>query len=1423
MKSRRISSILTASAAAAVVCCNVVSNVESASVRGVAKRRREDNITRPREQQLDINTLDTLDTTQQQRRSLQHWWHGKKNDEKDIVYVNLGVPSNVNTNQLQALKDKHDDPTNAIDEGDIAYGDTDEMVQNSATAEEGNDSGSNGGGYPSSNMHGKSSLSVYSITTSNNPDTSNLPYRQPTKTPTPKPTRLPSTSPTSSPTDMPVEPVMEQMMTSVELEGCIYYPLWGNQFTGCTSSLTPPEVYTAATTNTQDLTSIEYLFTTKSECCNYWFINDYNDCLELVLNLQMLNDMLIEDSTQEDESDMESYSGKKSGTSNDYGNSPPPPPPPPSPPTEEEEEEEEEEEGGDLIFINPDIDATPTDGQEEDGTFETSDVEVVEGGDSTSPVLASPPPPVPEEGSSSSPSSLGSSNTSPPFPSTSNGIVIDVSTTSSSPSVVYSTSDVPAPVEPEVVTPPPSPGVSTPPPTDLPISATVVTPMPSIMETTIPIPQPVSPSINTPSEIDLTTPWPTFASTMANPPTLPPEDLNATESPTGPAVIDLEVGEPVVDTPSPSATVETDGTNSPSVATTVVSSSPTLSGTVNGTTIITIDNNSTESNGTTTTAPSSSVSSQGTTEAPTLSGTSAPIVPTTPSPTVFEGMTELTSKPTQVNSTAGETYTPTSPWPTFSPNVKPAFEQFQEGTTSPTSFVSGEDGGGDAGGTLSPSVGGTGVEDTSSPPVIEGTSPPSSAGTTLEAKLYSMSAASATDYSNVNTIIYSQSFEDGILPLINTNSNNDEYFSWSMSGNTQWTVNEIDIADSYNIHANSEDDWGQLHAVSIGGYGMYAMESVLKLSIGSIGNEVYDSLLEQGAYISFGIKTSVEFPIDSLIFRVNDKIMGYWHGSNEDGWESFTTYLPPRDYDGQVQELSWTYSYFGSDADSMNHENAVQFDRLIIQATTGDLIISDTDLQNLAQDSSFIPALNLHDTSSDDDDAVATWQVVQQASNGGYVLKADTRHVVRSNPANSQSITTYQGKASMSINIITGLFGGTLHFALLSKVHTPIDVLEIHVDDSPYMAITTSSSEWQPYSVEIPQGKHIVTFTHISNPANLPMPTLESMGQPGSSIMDGLQYIDNIDPSLITPVPTRSPNQEPSASPTKYTIPPQNYCAESLSKIQETCWTVNDKPLTCNDDPSVCPQGTICWGNVDCEIPMEAMSTSWLDTTPSPSITTDSSPRGQNYCAPFDTSLSSIKEMCSLGLLATCNTGDDPCPLGTGCWGNIQCDPIEEEPVQYSSCPEGTSSPQGLPGCCLPDPNFLGDGACDAYSPYNTAECNYDMGDCCKESCDPNSLYGCASKEGDAYGPFGFYCIDPQYARIDEDRCLAENREWIGDGGCDPDYNTEACGWDGGDCCKETCDDEYGYYKCGRDAQPFDCRDPNIIYRADYVLGRDDS
>jgi hypothetical protein len=78
------------------------------------------------------------------------------------------------------------------------------------------------------------------------------------------------------------------------------------------------------------------------------------------------------------------------------------------------------------------------------------------------------------------------------------------------------------------------------------------------------------------------------------------------------------------------------------------------------------------------------------------------------------------------------------------------------------------------------------------------------------------------------------------------------------------------------------------------------------------------------------------------------------------------------------------------------------------------------------------------------------------------------------------------------------------------------------------------------------------------------------------------------------------------------------------------------------------------------------------------------------------------------------------------------------------------------------------------------------------------------------YGPFGFFCIDPRFGIIDESKCEVENREWIGDGGCDAEggYNTEECGWDMGDCCEEDCNAEYSFYPCGAN-QPFSCDNPH--------------
>jgi len=46
----------------------------------------------------------------------------------------------------------------------------------------------------------------------------------------------------------------------------------------------------------------------------------------------------------------------------------------------------------------------------------------------------------------------------------------------------------------------------------------------------------------------------------------------------------------------------------------------------------------------------------------------------------------------------------------------------------------------------------------------------------------------------------------------------------------------------------------------------------------------------------------------------------------------------------------------------------------------------------------------------------------------------------------------------------------------------------------------------------------------------------------------------------------------------------------------------------------------------------------------------------------------------------------------------------------------------------------------------------------------------------------------------------------VGDGYCDPIYNTLECEWDGGDCCVDTCQD--GLYPCG-EMHAYACKDPS--------------
>ncbi len=111
--------------------------------------------------------------------------------------------------------------------------------------------------------------------------------------------------------------------------------------------------------------------------------------------------------------------------------------------------------------------------------------------------------------------------------------------------------------------------------------------------------------------------------------------------------------------------------------------------------------------------------------------------------------------------------------------------------------------------------------------------------------------------------------------------------------------------------------------------------------------------------------------------------------------------------------------------------------------------------------------------------------------------------------------------------------------------------------------------------------------------------------------------------------------------------------------------------------------------------------------------------------------------------------------------------------------------------------SYVGDGVCDLVGHYNTLACGWDGGDCCPDTC------------GSSCTKYTLACKDPDSDDYGYVTC-AGAASWLGDGICDSSTgeNTAACGWDGGDCCPDTCD-------CGNSCNqdcgsfPYACMDPD--------------
>ncbi|MEC9465796.1 MAG: LNR domain-containing protein [Myxococcota bacterium] len=161
------------------------------------------------------------------------------------------------------------------------------------------------------------------------------------------------------------------------------------------------------------------------------------------------------------------------------------------------------------------------------------------------------------------------------------------------------------------------------------------------------------------------------------------------------------------------------------------------------------------------------------------------------------------------------------------------------------------------------------------------------------------------------------------------------------------------------------------------------------------------------------------------------------------------------------------------------------------------------------------------------------------------------------------------------------------------------------------------------------------------------------------------------------------------------------------------------------------------------------------------------------------------------------NLGDSSCSSLGYSGGILTCN---------GSCRFDTSGCTEDPGCDCPA-SFIGDGFCD--SDCNTAECNFDGGDCdepadCAVGCTSTMLGDGTCDDACNVVSCSYDYGDCSSTEVCSDLCAG----WASDGYCDLSCNTDPCAWDGGDCCASTCID--GTYTCGGSAGTnFSCEDPD--------------
>ena len=149
---------------------------------------------------------------------------------------------------------------------------------------------------------------------------------------------------------------------------------------------------------------------------------------------------------------------------------------------------------------------------------------------------------------------------------------------------------------------------------------------------------------------------------------------------------------------------------------------------------------------------------------------------------------------------------------------------------------------------------------------------------------------------------------------------------------------------------------------------------------------------------------------------------------------------------------------------------------------------------------------------------------------------------------------------------------------------------------------------------------------------------------------------------------------------------------------------------------------------------------------------------------------------CEGGVGFDTNYGTSYPGYGCGCGQYASDDDCDE-----SSDEESNSNYNCLPSCNVPNPDYLGNGYCDKTDGYNTAECNYDNGDCCEDSC-MDGDYSC--------GINGYECLDETPNWCTRDQCGNECFGLCG-------WGCECWEWACGDChCHGECSEHDSYCSC---------------------------